>query len=346
MRFNWIFIFIVAALLGSCTKNEFKIKGSLEGAGTQNLRFVYYASDDKKGLVMESVVPVVNGVFDYSGIIRNPSIIWIFKPDHTLLNVLYVERGNEMTVTGKIDSPYAWKVTGNELQEALSKWQSDNEGMLMGRDAATTSKAVAKYVKENPTDKLSALLLMSMYSDKNRVDERKELWDSLDEDIRDEDLLNAVTGMRQYIINQASKAKVHQMSFCSFADTMTVFSPRKSKVSVLYLWRIKEEHHKTDITALKKIADKYTKAKQLQIADINLDRDTSLWRRDARVDSVDKWERMWAVGAEMNKSISRLNVPRTPYFIVVDSTGTQIYRGDVPSEMENAINRVINKKTK
>ena len=72
-----------------------------------------------------------------------------------------------------------------------------------------------------------------------------------------------------------------------------------------------------------------------------MDTDTIKWRRQARRDSVKNWQRYWAIGGEANISLMPLELPRTPYFIVSDSTGTQCYRGDNYSKAEKKIKELL-----
>ena len=53
-----------------------------------------------------------------------------------------------------------------------------------------------------------------------------------------------------------------------------------------------------------------------------------------------KWGHYKAIGGVVDKTIVDLNVKGSPYFIVADSTGTQIYRG---TQFEN-MRAVLNKK--
>lgn len=346
MKLKSIIIVLAAVVLSGCVKNEFKITGNLEGAGTQNLRLLYYYSDENQGYVAEDVVPVVKDKFEYTGVCSNPSVVWVFRPDRTLLNVLYVERGDELEINGIVNQPYGWTVGGNDLQESLSAWQHENENLLMSGDAQTTSKAVVKYVEAHPEDKLSALLLLTYYANNDNGVSLKKLWEGLSEKVRDENLLNAVSGQRQHIANVVEKEKVRPMQFCSVGDSMTVVNPLKSSVSVLYFWREPKGLHPEYMKLLKQLAEKYADNKKFKIADINFSMDTAQWHYDIEKDSIDKWERMWAAGGEVNKSIYQLHLPYTPCFVVVDSIGNQIYRGADTVQILKTIEEALNHKKK
>lgn len=342
MKYICIISVFVAILFGSCTKNEFKLVGELEGAGTQNIRVIYYASDDKGGYVVDDVVPIVNGSFEYNGICRHPSVVWLFRSDRTLLNLLYVERGDEMKIKGAIEKPFGWAVEGNELQEKLSAWQQDNENLLMSGDAMTTSRQALKYIESNPNDKLSTLLLLVYYT--NADNRLTEYWSTLTEEAKDEFLLNAVSGERKYMLGETMVKKVRPMQLVSIGDSMTILNPTKSALSVLYFWRNGEDNHSKYIGILKQLSKKYEEEKRLKIADINFDIDTLSWHESIEKDSIEEWDRMWSVGGEMNRSIYQLRLPYTPYFVLLDSVGHQLYRGVDTLKIKETVETMFNTK--
>ncbi len=54
--------------------------------------------------------------------------------------------------------------------------------------------------------------------------------------------------------------------------------------------------------------------------------DSRDWKHSVSPDSA-KWEQGWTPGGIASPGLERLAIPSVPYFIVCDSTGTQLYRG-------------------
>ena len=52
-----------------------------------------------------------------------------------------------------------------------------------------------------------------------------------------------------------------------------------------------------------------------------------------------KWGHYKAIGGVVDKTIVDLNVKGSPYFIVADSTGTQIYRGTQFDKLRDILNK-------
>ena len=66
--------------------------------------------------------------------------------------------------------------------------------------------------------------------------------------------------------------------------------------------------------------------RRLKIIEISLTGDSAMWRASVKGDSMN-WFQAWAPGSTAAREIRRLAVPRAPFYIVADSTGTQLYRG-------------------
>lgn len=344
MNIQKIFLIVLSFItLCSCNKNEFSIEGKIQDAGTMNLRVFYYSSSDKKGKISETVIPVVNGKFSYIGKSEKPTVVWFFSPNRTLLTPIYVEPGDEILIEGKYNTPLRWHVTGNKIEEDWSAWRNKNEKSLKSDNDKVINQAVSRFVTANRDNPVSTLSLLCFFVKRDAEKDYDKLWKSLSDKARPADLINAVNASKAHQSSQSYAIKLTPLSLYSYADSLETLSVSESKATLLYFWRQREERHDSCISNIKKLHKLYPDSTELQIADINMDSDTIKWRRQARKDSVENWQRYWAIGAEVNISLSRLKLPRTPYFIVSDSTGAQHYRGDNFSKAEKKIKEMLKK---
>lgn len=342
MNIPKIFLIVLTFFtLCSCNKKEFNIEGEIKDAGTMNLRIFYYSSSDKKGSISETVIPVVDGKFSYIGESENPTVVWFFSPNRTLLTPIYVEPGDEIRIEGQYNEPLQWHVTGNKIEEEWSEWRSNNEKSLKSNNDKVINQAISKFVEANRNNPVSTLSMLCFYIKKDASKDYDQLWKQLSDKARSAELINAVNATKAHQSSQAYNVKLTPLSLYSYADSMATIAMSKSKVTLLYFWRQKEERHDSCISNIKRLHKLYSDSSKLQIADINMDSDTIKWRRQARRDSVKNWQRYWAIGAEANISLMRLELPRTPYFIVSDSKGTQCYRGDNFSKAEKKIKELL-----
>lgn len=342
MNIQKIFLIILSFIaLCSCNKTEFNIEGEIKDAATMNLRIFYYSSSGNKGSITETVIPVVDGKFSYVGKSEKPTVVWFFSPNRALLTPIYVEPGDEIKIDGKYNEPLCWHVTGNKIEEEWSAWRSENEKSLKSGNDKVINQAISKYVEANRNNPVSALSMLCFYVKKDATKDYDKLWKLLSEDALSAELINAVNATKAHQSSQSHAVKLTPLSLYSYADSMTNIAVSKSKATLLYFWRQQEERHDSCISNIKRLHKLYSDSTKLQIADINMDTDTIKWRRQARRDSVKNWQRYWAIGGEANISLMPLELPRTPYFIVSDSTGTQCYRGDNYSKAEKKIKELL-----
>lgn len=342
MNMQKIFLIILSFItLCSCNKTEFNIEGEIKDAGTMNLRIFYYSSSDKQGSITETVIPVVNGKFSYAGKSEKPTVVWFFSPNRTLLTPIYVEPGNKIKIDGKYNEPLRWHVTGNKIEEEWSAWRSENEKSLKSDNDKVINQAISKYVETHRNNPVSALSMLCFYIKKDATKDYDKLWKLLSDKALSSELINAVNASKAHKFLQSYAVKLTPLSLYSYADSMATIAVSKSKATLLYFWRQQEEQHDSCISNIKRLHKLYSDSNKLQIADINMDTDTIKWHRQARRDSVKNWQRYWAIGGEANISLTPLELPRTPYFIVSDSTGAQCYRGDNFSKAEKKIKELL-----
>lgn len=77
-------------------------------------------------------------------------------------------------------------------------------------------------------------------------------------------------------------------------------------------------------------------SRRLDIVETSVLPDSVTWRRSIASDTV-RWHRTWLPGGLGHPSLSLLAIPSTPYYIAVDSTGHQIYRGTSLEEVDSLL---------
>lgn len=337
-------IVLAVIFLTGCSKKDFTIDGEIKDAGTMNLRLIYYSSTGSKGTIQETAIPVVNGKFNFNGTSERPTVVWIFSPNQSLLTPVYVEPGDEIKISGEYNKPYEWNVAGNETEEDWCEWRKKNAKTLLSKNDKIINTEIGKYVRANRDNPVSALNLLCFYVKRDNMADYDKLWKLLSEEARQKDIVNAVEAAANHQSAQAYTIKVPPLRLYSYADSIETINPMKAKSTFLYFWRQREEQHDSCMSNIKRLHAEFSDSSKLQIVDINMDSDTLKWRRQARRDSVDQWQHYWAIGGEINLSLARLEIARTPYIIVVDSVGNQRYRGDNFSKAEKVVNDMLKKK--
>ena len=182
-------LLMLIVLLGGCVKNEFTVGFSLAGSVDATFRMLYYASDPRKGWVVESVVSVQKGKAETKLVTRNPCLVYVSATGAgSASTFFYARRGDNIEITGGGGDPLSWTITGNKINERLTEWRLANRKLLSarGEDAyVALNKAVAQYVAANSDDPVSTLMLL-LYYDRGRDEEGfRKAWAKLSGDALD-----------------------------------------------------------------------------------------------------------------------------------------------------------------
>lgn len=323
-RVLYILAAICALICTSCIKNEFKISFELAPSSNRTYTVLYYASDSRKGWLVDNAVPINSGKGELLGITRNPTLIWIFDRQSYPAAIIYAERGDNLKVEGKESDPASWSVSGNKISERLSGWQSDNQKILTSRDWKAINEAVAKYITSHPDDPTAAILLYAWYD--RRQDERgyqklrKKLTGDADKG-KWSDLVARADMLEQQLGSFPKSILLNTQA--NGADTIVA-----GRVpTILYFSRSTVKSYKSDIDEIRKLTRQYRDSSRRVIADISFEPDSGARYWSARRDSIDGAVRAWMpLGLSDSLAVS-MDVRRIPWWIVLDKKGHTAYRG-------------------
>lgn len=324
----YTYLIILLLSLASCAKNEFDVQFDLPESVNATYRLMYYASDPHKGVLVEVPAPVSKGKFAVKCITRNPAVVYVFKDHNYPELAFYVERGDKITISGDSPEPPSWKVKGNKLSEKWSEWRQANRDALSSRSADNINKAVAAYVKQNPADMLSLMLMLNHYDRRNDESGFLALWNSLDPSVTEPDLLN-LSPRTDIIISPNDEQKtLHDFAVNTFPDDVDSIIPAKKRASFLYFRYSSDEDRPVIVQAIKNMVKSSGDSASRLVADISLDTDSMVWIRSVETDSLKNVVKgRLPLGFASPLALS-IGLERTPFFIVADSTGRQIYRGE------------------
>lgn len=322
-----IFFIITALALSSCVKNKFTIDFSLPESVNTNYTVSYYASDPRGGITVETVAPIVKGKGVLKGIARNPSLVYIRNNAGAGI-ALYVERGDNVKISGQNPNPASWSVEGNTLNEQWSAWRNQNQAVLEKKDPVEINAAVARYVMENPASPVSTLLLLTSFS---RISDEalfRSLWLRLEGDatLRKWTALSGRADQPDQFV--ATPAKLKSMAVRSFANGVDTIRTDASKATIIFFWHSGLDSRNEAIDSLKALTREFPDSSKRVIADICLEADSLSWKSPLRRDSLTKAVRGWLPAGLADSKVMALEVKRTPFFIVFSPDGNQRYRGD------------------
>lgn len=318
---------MMSLLLVSCVKNELKVSLELPKDITDAYRLLYYASDSKKGWYTETVVTVQQGKGETLCYTKNPTIVYVMYSGNMPEAAFYAERGGKIRITGETGDPYAWKIEGNKINEEWSEWRIANKEALKGRDSQKINKAVAGFVNANSDKALSAILLLTYYDRRSDDKGFRVLWNKLKGDALKPEWVQLAGCADMPGGMPAERLKVGELILHTAgngADTLKI----GGKPMILYFWRSDDSDKAESMNELRNLRKLVPDSSRYLISDISFEMDSLSWRYGLSGDSLKGVVRGWLPIGEADSVVMRMGVNRTPYVLVYDKKGQEVYRGD------------------
>lgn len=323
LNLKYLCMIMLIALTGCGDDTQFRVTGTVDGLGTQNLRVIYYTNTGIKSITATAV----DGKFNFIGNAPAETLVEIFTSDRVPLMRMAVKNGETVDVHIDRAKPYELTLKGNDVSERMASFMRDNSDALTNGDRIAVNKAVAEYILRNKKDLTSTLLLLTEFSTADNTREADSLLQLIDQDARPDFLIENITAGLAERDSIAETAKMLPLRLYTAADSITTYTPANSRYSLLVFTRNHNERPDSMRRKISELLDGMT-ADQLRIVDISVAADSTAWHSQTKIDTKsDGYLSAWMPGAIASLPMKQLSVTRTPYYIVVDSTGTQQYRG-------------------
>lgn len=311
---------LVAAFMAvACGDSDrFTVKGTVEGGRSMNLRYVFYDGD----AFMQGITAVRGGDFRFEGTAPQPVLIELFDNDYRLLGRIYAAKGDEIECRIDPADPNRLSASGRKDLSRWTQWLRDNADALA---AGRGDSLVAAYVERNPGDVVATLLVVTQID--ASTDRGLHLADSMLTLIAPEArplniTRSLVAQIEQHVHGPEARMRDFGVRMRDRGnDTLRMAS---SPLTLFALSTERTARRDSVVPALRAIYKSHG-GRRLRVVDISLDIDTPAWRRITRPDSAG-WIQAWLPGGTASRGIGSLAVPSLPYFIVADSTGSQLLR--------------------
>lgn len=312
---------IVAIFATGCSQaDHFKVGGLMEGAGVQTVTLTYYA----EGGIKQTVGQSVNGKFLLQGKSAVPTLCIVALSDGTPVATLIASNGDKIEVRTSLENPAALKVKGSGQSSKIADWLNENAELLARGDAAAINASIAEFIDDHRSDMASTALLVTQF----RTDGFETMADSLlsliDISARPAPVVQNFSAVLSSQLNRSAGSAVMPMTLYIRSDSTYFLTPAQHSVTLLAFTE-PVGGRDTVTTVLRELRGRYSD-RRCGIVEISAAVDSSTWKQATARDSA-TWKQAWAPGTVASSTIGKLSVPRIPYFIVADSTGTQLYRG-------------------
>lgn len=321
-RLSYIITAVLSCLLlAGCHSDKFTVSGNFTDAGTQSIRIAYATGEN----IETAWLTIENHQFNFDGSSEEPTVVYIFNSQRKLIAHVVAKNGDEIKLEGELSAPYNLKISGTGENKEWGKFINGNSQAFADGNHKAIDAAIEKFIDENPDNIVSTLLLTNDYSDLTDGAKTKKLLSKISSEARPESLMKNFYTMMSSLNEVASKEKIQSINLYSSRDSMEYFQAYKHSLNLLYFWTNFDENRRSDINKFKEYRASLT-SDRVGVIDIHVGNDTTIWKSAIRSDST-KWVRYWAVGGVTNFALRDLRLSSTPFYIVADSAGNQVYYG-------------------
>ena len=326
-------LLFLTVILSSCSKNEFDVKFELTPSADGTYRAIYYASDPKKGWIVENGVNIQQGKAHLTGMVYNPCIVYLCRTSNAAQGLyLYVERGDDFTISGDGSDPAAWHVDGNKLTRQLDEWRAENRDVIVkarsGREAdiAPLCRAVDSFVTSHPDDPAAAIILMAYYDRGYDPGRFSALMKSLRDDAADRKWIDMMARNDMPADEPAIPAIPKSLVFATVATGCDTITPGHLP-TLLYFGKASLQPYRDDIAKLRQLSRSSGDSASRIIANVSFEPDSMTRWHSVNVDSLQASVQAWVPLGLSDSQIKQLGVRRIPYLIVIDRKAKAIYSG-------------------
>lgn len=326
-------LLLLTVILSSCSKNEFDIKFELTPSADGTYRAIYYASDPKKGWIVENVVNIQQGKAHLTGMVYNPCIVYLCRTSNAAQGLyLYVERGDDFTISGDGSDPTAWHVDGNKLTRQLDEWRAENRDVIVkarsGREAdiAPLCRAVESFVTSHPDDPAAAIILMAYYDRGYDPGRFSALMKSLRDDAADRKWIDMMARNDMPADEPAIPAIPKSLVFATVATGCDTITPGHLP-TLLYFGKASLQPYRDDIAKLRQLSRSSGDSASRIIANVSFEPDSMTRWHSVNVDSLQASVQAWVPLGLSDSQIKQLGVRRIPYLLVIDRKAKAVYSG-------------------
>ena len=318
-----IVIAAIALLMAACGHSDtFVVNGTIEGAPTMNIRVIY----TMRGQVFTGVTAATDGKFSFKAAAPDTAIVELYDNDYALLGRFLTVNGEDINLS-LTRSPYRLTVEGNDISQRWAKFLSDNAEALQAADGRHNA-VIAKYIEANPTDEVSTLLLITEYNvalSDSAAMQAQQLWQTLR--WKPAGLTASFAMQLTAVADTAGHCTLDSLRYLRSGNTHATFVAADHPLTLIAISSERQGRDST-LATLRRIKDNRNRlpdGRPVYILDLSIDTDTLDWSRSLRRDSA-TWQRGWLHSGPANPTLRRLHIPTAPYYILLDSAGTQLLR--------------------
>lgn len=312
MKKSYLFLLLFVTALTSCSNDSFKIDGDITNLNGRMVKVVFRGDS---GMVDESINLDKKGRFTIEGMSAQPVIVNVLDIRNEPLATVVACNGDHLKIKGDAGKTKSIKVKGNKVNEEWQLFRDEHAAFYSDPNPSRLDAAIEKYVRENPDNLLSTILLMADYSDYSDCGKIEKMLNGINVEARPESLTQALTKSMG-----ANKVNLPRLMTLNLIKHGGKFEEIKltDRVTLLSFWANPQKERNTLVKKLQDLDE------GIHIIDILTESDTLRWHQTIADES---WPHYWAPGGPLERGVQLLGITSLPWYAVTDSTGLIVYSG-------------------
>ena len=319
-----------AMMLAACSSDSFRLEARIDGIGTQNVQIVYGTGDG----VQRDWVTANDDRISYEGYAPELTVVQVLDFNDRLIARMAVKNGDKLKFRGALNDPMGIEYKGSDVSEQWSEFIKENRELIDADNQPMLDIAIEKFIRENPDNVVSTLLLLFDYGSIANTDATDKLLGSINDNAKPLFLISTYQTLRNERSKNESNRHFFMIDLYESSGTWSTLRANGYSFSLLWLWSRDDDNHRATADSIRRIAHTY--GKRLQVADIYVDGDTTTWRSTFKADSCD-WKHFWAPGGPNGKYMNTISATSTPRYLLIDSIGIYNYRGESLAELTKVL---------
>ena len=325
-----VILLTTAMMFAACSSDSFRLEARIEGLGTQNVQIVYATSDG----VQSDWVTANDDRLSYEGFAPELTVLQVLDSDNRLIARMAVKNGDKLKFRGALNDPMGIEYKGSDVSEQWSEFIKENRELIDADNQPMLDIAIEKFIRENPDNVVSTLLLLFDYGSIANTDATDKLLGSINDNAKPLFLISTYQTLRSERSKNESNRHFFMIDLYESSGTWSTLRANGYSFSLLWLWSRDDDNHRATADSIRRIAHTY--GKRLQVADIYVDGDTTIWRSTFKADSCD-WKHFWAPGGPNGRYMNTISATSTPRYLLIDSIGIYNYRGESLAELTKVL---------
>lgn len=327
-------LFILATLMMSCS-------------GARNFTVDVECESDSHRMLVLTFVDSHNGIQQLNASLDNNRASFIGEnpewtpaylswADGEPIVTLIVRNGDRLKIKLPARSDEPVEIKGSKPSLRLADFHSRNKLRRGNPVPDSLNIAIAGYIHNNPDDPVSTYLLTDYFMCVGHEQEADSLLSVIAENARPQSMLRNYGSVNSRIL-AFKPEKIHSFTLFTATDSFVTIRPGRNKRTLIAVLSAVASERSEQVKQLKKLSQK-ADSLRWQIIELSFASDSARWRSSIAADTA-SWLQSWSPGGSAAPPIRRLDIPRQPFFVMIDSAGNQVHRS---SSIEAAIDAMSN----